>query len=514
MASMTSVKYELINPYNLEEDLFKSVDEWYNHVTTQLRDLSFRNNNGVVKNNIPGQTNIILEPNHQTMLRDALEYRFNKEGETENVLGIIGEIIGEYRIEVIDESTIEDYTKILNQFIEYFNNSIELTSKDPVPTKVVVEEEIVELSEADAIRRALYIATIGTNMKLSMGAVMGSFKNYPVKDLEVKTIASKIPPLIQEFMEWYEDKNLEEVITYFEDEFPNFEFKEKKKGKDKNKKGLTNRFEYFFGMGDVNPQIVYYEDTTDPSFEGEITLSNLIKQGFKVKSDKKKMKLYEWMTNHTPGGPMWPIAKGGSYGLVITNRPMEQITISTGRPWAQSSCARLVGAYKNTVFSDVKYNNLASYFFANGSIGKDGTQSDLLNINEDWPEVYDGTLKCRLPIRWGFADETKDMAKGGRIGFGTELRPYPPSDPYVDSFGPYIMQAIYQILDAKGVSEGQWKEIISPHIHGGASDRGKLGYNKRLKAFICLKKIKSIIFIFKIIIFILLPINIIKYIRT
>ena len=484
MSKNLQVELTRIEDFVMEDDSFNSLEEWYDSTITDLENIAYRNSQGNLITTKVRETNLKLPENKAEGLLKDLAFRFELKGETKRLKEIERRIIGKYKITIVDKKTKAKRRKTLDEFIKYFNEN-EITNKsDPQ----IINEEVTTVAEeipfADAIRRGIIIASIESNKKLSVGGVMATLINYPVKDLDKgmfgRTLAQGDE--LTEFKSFYEDKTIKDLQNLLIAEFPNFKFnsgiKEEK----------TYEIEYFFPLGQLFPKIVYYENKT-LNTEGEVTLKDLIRK-FKVKSDSNLMEIHNWMVGHKPDGPEYPQSNAGSYIVVLTNRPSTQLRLTTGTPWATlNSCAQWWGNAGGTHpeygggmsswtgFTDVRNMNLIAFLFSNSSNEK---ESNLEDINADWPVVYDDTLMGRIAVRWGYVSDSTtlafkkevnvdsyDVAK--RIGFSVE--PYYGKSRNKPKNSKILTTAIYEILNTAGLSEKYWKTLISPHKHNGATDR-------------------------------------------
>ena len=494
MAKNLPLEFTKIQDFVMEDDTFQNVDEWYNHVIKDLKDVAYRRTDGKLRTDLPQKTNIRLNSAKREGLLEDLQFRFNQEGETNRLRDIERRLIGKYRINIVDEDTKLLRQEVLEKFLKYFNES-EITNKYDPEKKDIEDSDTgeVELSFDDAIRRGLIIASITSNKKLAMGQMMATLMKYPVKNIDKKEFAQAAGRNIPEFISFSQDMSIEDLKELLANEFPNFQFTEAGGNGDE-----EYEIEYFFPIGDYFPTLVYYENKTLKT-EGEILLRNLIRK-FKVKSNKDLMEIHTWMTAHQPEGPEYPTSAAGSYVLVISNRPSSQIRLTTGTPWATAgSCASITGSAGGnradgrpghvsgwTGFTDVRNMNLIGFLFANTE-GPDKS-SNLEDINADWPLVWDDTLKGRVVMRWGYVSDEKNSDEQGRplpdYNFRVEWETYDNTQRIGFSVEPYygmesneyrkpLTTAIYEVLNSVELSEKYWNSLASPHPHIGATDRSR-----------------------------------------
>ena len=474
-----------IEDFIMEDDKFESLDDWYNSTVNDLSNLAYRTTGGLLKTSLANRTNLKLTTKQEEGLKEDLRFRYELKGETKRLKEIERRMIGKYKISIVDEETKRKRFETLQEFIRYFNtNEITNTYDNSIMDEEIIGSNEVELSFEEAIRRGIIIASITSNKRLSVGTVIATLNRYPVKDVTQGMLGKELgqrKSQIKEFISFYEDKTVEDLKKLLKKEFPNFEFDTG------NKEENIYDIEYFFPLGQPMPQIVYYENKTLKT-EGEVPLKDLIRR-FKVKSNPDLMKIFLWMMSHQPTGPEFPKTTSGTHILVITNRPSSQLRLTTGTPWANDgSCAawgggagRMHPEYGGSVsrwtgWTDLKNMNLIAFLLSNAS---DSKQSDLEDINADWPVVYDDTLQGRMVMRWGYASEkglagrklsvdSYDINK--KIGFGIE--PYYGKDK--TRFNKILTTAVFELLNLNGLSEKYWSSLISPHLHNGATDRSKV----------------------------------------
>ena len=474
-----------IEDFIMEDDKFKNLDSWVNHVVEDLENVAYRKSNGTLVTDKANATNLKLSEDRKDALAEDLGYRFEKKGETSRLMELERRIIGKYRINMVDKETKIERKEVLDKFIDYFNNTPVTSENDPQRIDDKSESEDVELTLDEAIRRGLLIASIESNKKVAVGGVIATLIKYPVKDVQRGEVAIKInqEKMIPKFEEFIEDKSIEDLKSILSEEFPNFKFADAKEDEEQ-----KYEIEYFFPIGDYFPTIVYYENKT-LNREGEVSLKNLIRR-FNVKSDKELMKIYNWMIANQPDGPEYPQSTGGSYVMVLTNRPSTTLRPTTGMPWYNcGSCASWQGGagprnpmgrqgYTSswTGWTDMKYMNMMAIIFAsNDSSG----ESDLEEINSDWPIVYDDTCKGRIILRWGYVSDDENFKveedvidNKARIGFSVE-RYYGVQSNKTAQYIKILTTAASMVLNDSGLSEKHWKMLHSPHRHWGATDRSE-----------------------------------------
>jgi hypothetical protein len=488
MPKNTSIEVTKIEDFIMEDDKFTNLGEWYESILEDLKNVAYRTSDGNLRTDINRKTNLILTQQRKDALRQDLEFRYELQGETARLKEIERRLIGKYRIDVIGDSVKKDRLKILQKFINYFNDN-EVTNKIKVKRDSNENLDVeVELSLEDAIRRGIIIASIDTNKKLSLGTVIGTFEKYPVKGINRGMIGKELGAnrkIIDEFISFYEDKTIDDLKKLLFNEFPDFKFTS-----NENEETIYDA-EYFFPVGEFFPEIVYYENKT-LNTEGEFSLLELIRK-FKVKSNPELMEIFDWMISHQPTGPKFPKSTNGNYILVITNRPSSLLRLTEGTPWAtQGACTAWSGSagpqhpdYGGGVsgwtgWTDIKHMNLIAFIFSNGD-GKN-QPSDLQDINSDWPIVYDDTLVARSCLRWGYVSKTQskdslfkeikrdDYDDSRPIGFSIE--PWRGMSKHKD-IKPITIGAILEVLDSANLSERNWKSLVSPHRFQGATDRSK-----------------------------------------
>lgn len=483
------IEYTKIEDFIMEDDKFNNLTSWVNHVVEDLQNIAYRKSNGTLVTDKANATNLKLTEDRKTALVEDLGYRFGKKGETSRLMEIERRLIGKYRISMVDEETKVKRKEVLDEFLKYFNTTPITNESDPQEIKNKPKSEEVELTLDEVIRRGLLIAAIESNerygnLKLGVGGVIATLINYPVKDIQKKDVARKIQQekMIPEFEKVMEDKSIEDLKSILNEEFPNFEFVEAKQEDEK-----KYEIEYFFPIGDYFPTIVYYENKTLDK-EGEVSLKALIKK-FNVKSDESLMQIYNWMIAHQPDGPEYPQSTGGSYVMVLTNRPSTSLRPTTGMPWYNcGSCASWQGGagprnpmgrngYTSswTGWTDMKYMNMMALIFANNDSG----ESDLEEINSDWPIVYDDTCKGRILLRWGYVSDDKQFKtqeekydKNARIGFSVETY-YGLDGNKKNTYKKILTTAASMVLNDSGLSEKYWQMLHAPHKHWGATDRSE-----------------------------------------
>ena len=478
-----------IEDFIMEDEKFNNLNSWVNHVVEDLGNLAYRKSNGTLVTDRANATNLKLTADRKEVLVEDLGYRFEKKGETSRLIGIENRLIGKYKVSMVDEETKIKRKEVLDEFLRYFNTTPITNEQDPLKVKEESQTEEVVLTLDEVIRRGFLIAAIESNerygnLRLGVGGVIATLINYPVKDIQKKDVARKIQQekLIPEFVKIMEDKSIEDLMAILKDEFPNFKFSEAKEEEEQ-----KYEIEYFFPIGDYFPTLVYYENKT-LNREGEVSLKALIKR-FNVKSDDSLMEIYNWMVSNQPNGPEYPQSTGGSYIMIITNRPFTSLRLTTGMPWhGGGSCASWQGGagprnplgrtgYTSswTGWTDMKYMNMMALIFANNDSG----ESDLEEINSDWPVVYDDTCKGRILLRWGYVsddinfkvkEETYD--KKARIGFSVETY-YGVECNKKMQYRKILTTAASMVLNESALSEKYWQMLHSPHRHWGATDRSE-----------------------------------------
>ncbi len=272
MPKNTSIEVTKIEDFIMEDDKFTNLGEWYESILEDLKNVAYRTSDGNLRTDINHKTNLILTQRRKDALRQDLEFRYELQGETKRLREIERRLIGKYRIDVIGDSVKKDRLKILQKFINYFNDN-EVTNKIKVKRDSNENLDVeVELSLEDAIRRGIIIASIDTNKKLSLGTVIGTFEKYPVKGINRGMIGKELGAnrkLIDEFISFYEDKTIDDLKKLLFNEFPNFKFTS-----NENEETIYDA-EYFFPVGEFFPEIVYYENKT-LNTEGEFSLLELI----------------------------------------------------------------------------------------------------------------------------------------------------------------------------------------------------------------------------------------------
>jgi hypothetical protein len=489
-----------IEDFIMEDDKFNNIDSWVNHVVEDLQNLAYRKSNGTLVTDRANATNLKLADDRYDGLLEDLKYRFEKKGETSRLIEIERRLVGKYKISMVDKETKIKRKAVLDEFIQYFNTTPITNQNDPQKIKEESISEEIELTLDEVIRRGLLIASIQSNKKIGVGGVIATLINYPVKDIERGDVARKIQQekMIPEFESFMENKSIEDLKMVLKNEFPNFKFSKPTKEKEQ-----IYEIEYFFPIGDFYPKIVYYENKTLDR-EGEVSLKALIKK-FNVKSDESLMDIYNWMIAHQPDGPEYPQSTGGSYVMVLTNRPSTSLRPTTGMPWYNGgSCASWQGGagprnpmgrngYTSswTGWTDMKYMNMMALIFANNDSG----ESDLEEINSDWPIVYDDTCKGRIILRWGYvsdddkfktAEEKYDNT--ARIGFSVEPY-YGVESNKKNQYRKILTTGVSMILNESALGEKYWQMLHAPHRHWGATDRtesaigggGVSGYGKQIR---------------------------------
>lgn len=473
-----------IEDFIMEDDKFNNLNDWVNHVIEDLGNIAYRRANETLVTDRANATNLKLTDDRKDALIEDLGFRFDKRGETSRLMDIERRLIGKYKISMVDEETKVRRKEVLDKFLHYFNTTPITNENDPQKIEDESQIEEVELTLDEAIRRGLLIASIESNKKLGVGGVIATLINYPVKDIQRGDVALKIKQekMIPEFENFMEDKSVEDLKLILNEEFPNFKFLESDKEKEP-----KYEIEYFFPIGDYFPNIVYYENKT-LNREGEVALKALIKR-FNVKADESLMEVYNWMIAHQPNGPEYPQSTGGSYILVITNRPSTSLRITTGMPWYNcGSCASWQGGagpqrpmgrngYSSswTGWTDMKHMNMMGILFANNENG----ESDLEDINSDWPIVYDDTCKGRIALRWGYVSDDENFEveedsydTDARIGFSVEPY-YGVNSNKKQQYNKILTNGIFQVLNDAGLSEKYWQTLNTPHRHWGATDRSE-----------------------------------------
>ena len=122
MPKNTSIEVNKIEDFIMEDDKFTNLGEWHDSIIEDLKNLAYRQSNGTLKTDINKKTNLIMSQNMSDALRKDLEFRYELQGETERLKKIERNLIGKYRIDVIEDSVKKDRLSILNKFIDYFNN--------------------------------------------------------------------------------------------------------------------------------------------------------------------------------------------------------------------------------------------------------------------------------------------------------------------------------------------------------------------------------------------------------
>lgn len=434
MSSDFHISYEMINSYVPEESLFETSEEWYEAAVDEIKSISRRYDDETgLRNTFPGWISGIKDT-----LRNSIEHRFNN---PQGQWRIFDKIIGEYRISVDDQKVMMNKRAALNRMIDIFNSLPALTTKDPNPSKskeAIIEGSDLELPEI--LERAIIYSTVKQKGKLALGGIMGYISlNHPELKSSLKDIVPEIRSRLEINLEKIENEGWDEYQERYDKIFGDAVEASQKEPEEIN-------IEYFFGVGDYDPEVVFYE--INGQEEGSIKIGNLIR---KVKEDRVKNELNEIR----PNGPKWPRSASGNYTVVISNGACALATKSTGRPWAQSSCERMNGPYPRGPYSDIKYGNCIAYIFEGDK------------VPEGFPSVYDDTLLGRTLMRWGNADQTD------RVVVGLENRIYP-SD---RDRGPKLAHAIMLILQDNGMLD--YTTCTTPYNYMGWGDT-QGGHNKRL----------------------------------
>ena len=436
MASDYHISYELINSYPAEDIKWESTEAWFESVKQRIEKISIRKENSDDLNStFPGWRGSSL-----SLLKRGIKNRMVHKGKSifdSQGWRVFDGIQGEYRVVVDDRKLIEEKGATLSRMLDIFNVIPELTQQDPNPPPKSKIKEEVDLETGEIIERGIIYASVTQNGRLSFGGVMGYIsQNHPSLKSQMKELAPEIRNRVEAVIEEIETNGMDEIESRYKKIF-------KEKGEDV-KIGKAKNIEYFFAIGDYEPEDVYYEGGVEE--EGSIKIRNLIR---KVKNKQ----LRDELNTIKPGASEWPESASGIYTIVITNEPVSVATKSTGRPWATSSCEDMNACHYEGPFSDIEWGNCIAYVF-NGD-----------KLPEGFPETYDATLQGRTLLRWGLNRE-------GVVKVGLERRLYP-SRP---RFGSQMAQAIIMILNDNNVLA---KKITTPYAYRGWGDT-QGGSNRKL----------------------------------
>ena len=384
-----------------------------------------------------------MRESHQKLLANALKHRINNRDKKKGWM-IFKDLIGEYKINVDELKIIEQRVAVLNRFANILNQDGIITQGDPNPAGAVLTdmeiEDITLESIENVVRESILIILYKKETKLSVGAIMGYLnKNYPSLRPQMKAISESVPAILNELRELGDEEVGKIVDTEFADKV--IEVPEEI---------YTGKVTYYFPAGEYHPSTLYYE--LEDGSEKEISVNAIIG---KMSHDKKAQKILEKIR---PGGVDYPKSVAGEYYLVISNNPLDVITKSTGRKWAERSCENYRGQYSNGPFSDVKWGNCIAYIFKGGS------------TSEGWPHLYKKSeLLGRTLLRWGLKDREE-----GNYGIGIERKVYPQTDvgwefPMVTAIGMIVKDAGYM----------NYKRCITPYAYKGWSDTSP-GGNKKI----------------------------------
>ena len=456
------VSYDKVKSHSMPEDTWTNPDEWFQHISESIANMTLYNGDGVRKCNIQVKRGCQTGDN----LHSALVSRIKNKDTVTGDYGhgkVFKDVIGEYIVNIDDKTVIDAKVNTLNKLLQIFNNDKQLTSYDPrdeddKKQKMVEDVDVSSLDLEKEIRLAVLISFNSDKGKVKAGQVIGRLINrFPTL---MKERAKEVGPLVgkgigmigKEVREGGEDG----AKKILEKEFPDYETY-----LDKKSTGpvmLSEPLQYYFGGGNLKPEVIYF-DIDDEQYG--IPLSILIK---KMKHDKSA---YQQLNLIKPGGAKWPQSGGGKFYMVLSNDPFLNMCKSTTRYWGNSSCENYSasGNYPQGPVSDVWFGNLIVYLFkgdrpCEGWPYKQTTGSGWQNKVDSAPV---GTLLSRTNVKWGFKENVK-----GDVGGGIDPGHYPSNGR--KGYQANSNRAIAMILAEAGLFN--YTQLRTPYYYKGHCDVG------------------------------------------
>lgn len=435
------IRYRKVVTYPMPEDLWDDMESWYKDITSKMLNLNPSVDLGGDRN---------YGDRIVSLTKEVLQSRLDNKNETTGDFGygkIFKKIIGQYHISIEDEEGLQKKIMVLDSIIEIFNKDEKLIYFDPLASKKKdVKSQYAEINAEQAVEIALLLNAINNPKKLSVGSAMGFInKTFPHLKDQMKDIAPLIGKGVGVMKGRLNKDGVEDLQEDLEVKYP--DFAEAGFGKDEGPSKLETPIIYAFDYTEDRPERVLYELNDDLY---EIPLADMIK---KMKHDKAA---YEYLHQHKPGGPMWPDVATGEYTLVISNDPFLNLTKSSGRHWAGSSCEKISNSsfnYSQGGISDIRYGNCIAFAFEGGS------------VNEGWPEKQPDSkiLLGRQNLKWGFKDDKK-----GDLGIGLDPMFYPRAGG--SRWAKLLNKALALIIDSHGYLD--FKSLKTPYSYIGHCDVG------------------------------------------
>ena len=458
------VTYEKVKSYDMPENNWTNVDEWFKSVTDNISNLNHYND-------LNRKFGLKVNRGCQTgdNLYDALASRIKNKNTTEGNYGygkVFENIIGEYLISIDDKTVIEQKVKTLAEILKIINNDEQLVYYDPkeelekkdLPLESKIEVDISKVDLENEVRLAVLLSFNAGKGKVKAGQVIGRLVNkFPTimkeRAKEVGPQVGKGIGMIGAEIRKLGDGGAKKLL---DTEFPDYE-----KYLDVDKEGpkkLEEPLEFYFGGGDLKPITIYY-DIGDEQYG--ISLDYIIR---KMKHDKKA---YQELNLIKPGGGKWPQSGGGQFYMVMSNDPFMNMCKSTGRYWSGGSCESYgsSGQYPQGPVSDIWFGNLIVYLFK-GDRPSDGWPYKQ-SVGSGWQNKVDaapnGTLLSRQNVKWGYKEN-----KPGDIGAGIDPGHYPSNGR--KGYQANSNRAIAMVLAEHGLFN--YTSLKTPYYYKGHCDVG------------------------------------------
>ena len=441
MSAKEVIRYRKVVSYPMPEELWDNMESWYEDLVNKMENLNPSVDLGADRSY--GSKIVKLT-------KKALQLRLDNKNEITGDYGygkVFRNIIGEYKITLEDEEGLQKKIMILESILDIFNQDEKIIYFDPLASKQEGgKTQFDDITAEEAVEISLLLNAIKNPSKLSVGSSMGFINRmFPHLKGEMKNIAPMMGKQLGQMKGRIKSEGIEPLQEDLEVKYSAFlkvDF-EQGGGPAKLKEPLTFIFKY----DEDQPKSVFYELDEEVY---EVPLIDMIK---KMKHDKVA---YEYLHQHKPGGPLWPDVASGEYCLVISNDPFLNLTKSSGRHWANSSCERLSTSsfqYSQGGISDTKYGNCIAFAF------------DASTVNEEWPEKQPkkDIILGRQNLKWGYKEN-----KEGVIGIGLDPMFYPRAGG--SRWAKLLNRALALIIDSHGYLD--YTSLKTPYRYEGHCDVG------------------------------------------
>jgi len=426
--------------------------------------------------------------NMQEDVMNGCRYRIENYSDAERGgWNIMEKILGDYRVEIIDNEVIEERLKILNKFTDLLNEDEFLTSIDPdtnEEAKTAVDpltskergieylfpygientdelhytvlelpkserESIKEKDIENFVRRVLLEKVISdekpANDKI-LGHLLGNYEELRPHAVLIKKLIKEQVEAINNWKILEEiDRTLKNYLTSSEEawlEASSQPYIKLDKAKQRVFEIIDNEISKYQNIAKEK------QSKTKGTYE-EVYKTVSIRKLLKRIKDKTRKNIL--IKNKPPsggkqGGSNWPKGRGGKYILRFSQKPLDILTKTTGRAWGSKewSCENWDGQWLMGPQSDFHYGNCVVWIF------KDG-------------EVEENQQIGRALIRWG--DSYDELGnKLGRKDLGVEQQLYPKDA----AWGLNMFKAIAQILNDNGYFK--YNQLNTPYSYRGYSD--------------------------------------------